>query len=405
MMTYLPDNVRLKSRFRVAFVSRNPSQWQGPLFARIATASSIRPYVYYLSAVGLGMEREAEMGAVPDWGSLPVLQGYDHAFVEDSLRGGLRLVGQLITHKYDAIVLEGYRQWPLLLSLLYAIFTRTPRFLRIDSILMYEQDKPHWRRKQRIFPILRRGFTAFLPLSSLAVQYLQHLGVPSDRIFMAPYTVDNLWYARLAEEWRPRREAARAELGLPLAIPVVVAVLRFVERERPLDLLKAIKILQQQSVTVGAILVGDGPQRAELVDYIRTHDLQNVILPGFRPLSELPKYYAVADIFVHPAVEECWGLSVNEAMACGLPVIASDRVGAAHDLIEDGQTGLTYHAGDTDQLAGCIERLCKNEAERQRMGSRSQDFIFDRWSYERSISALQSTLARFAERQRTADSS
>jgi glycosyltransferase involved in cell wall biosynthesis len=404
MTACLPDNVRPKSRYRVAFISQNPSQWQGPLFARLAATPAIQPQVYYLSAVGLGVEREAEMGAAPDWGSLPVLEGYDHVFVEDSLRGGLKLIGQLITHRYDAIVLEGYRQLPLSLSLLYTILARTPRFLRIDSILMYEQDKPNWKRKQRLFPILRRGFTAFLPLSSLAVQYLQHLGVPSDRIFMVPYTVDNLWYARLAEEWRPRREVVRAELGLPQAMPVVVAVLRFVERERPLDLLKAISVLQEQSVPVGAILVGDGPQYAELVDYIRTHDLRNVVLPGFRPLPELPKYYAAADMFVHPAVEECWGLSVNEAMACGLPVIVSDRVGAAYDLIEDGRTGVTYRAGDIDQLAGCIGQLCKDEGQRQMMGSRSRDFIFTRWNYERSISALQSALARFADQRRTADS-
>ena len=298
-----------KVPYHVAFISRNPSQWEGPLFSRIDALPAIHLHVYFLSAVGIGVESEEEMGAIPDWRGLSVLDGYSHSFVEPSLRGCLKLIRELVSQQYDAVVVGGYRQLPLLLSILYAVLTRTPRFLRIDSILMYKQKKSSWKFKQRLFSLFQHLFTAFLPLSSLTVQYLQCLGVSSDRIFMAPYTVDNEWYASLAGEWRSRRQEVRAELGLPPDVPVVVAVLRFVERERPLDLLKAISKLQQRNVQVSTILVGDGPQHVEVVDFIRRHDLKRVILPGYRPLSDLPRFYATADMFVHPAVEECWGRS------------------------------------------------------------------------------------------------
>jgi len=396
---YLPDRTHPKSRYRVAFVSRNPSQWQGPLFARIAASETIQPHAYYLSAVGLGIEQEAEMGAVPNWDSLPVLAGYKYSFVERSFQGTLKLVRELATQHYDAVILEGYREQPFMFATLYAILSNTPRFLRIDSILLYEQEKPHWKFKRRLYPAILHGFTGFLALSSLTVQYLQALGIASERIFIAPYTIDNHWYARLADERRPQREALRAQLGLPTDLPVVVAVLRFVERERPLDLLKAINVLQRKGIRLGTILIGDGPQRAEIEEFIRSQNLQEVVLPGFLPLSDLPRFYAMSDLFVHPAVDECWGLSVNEAMACRLPVIASDRVGAGHDLIRPDQTGLTYRAGDVDVLARCIERLIVDGEECKDMGRQAQEFIFEYWNYEKSIAALHAALERFADRQ------
>jgi glycosyltransferase involved in cell wall biosynthesis len=373
--------------YRVAFISRNPSQWQGPLFARIAACPGIRPHVYYTSKVGLGVEREAEMGAVPDWGSLPVLEGYDYSFVECSLRGSLRLVRELAARRYDAVVVEGYRRLPMLLSITYATLTRTPLFLRIDSILMYEREKPNWKLKQRLLPTFFRSFTAFLPLSSLAVQYLEHLGVAHDRIFLAPYTVDNGWYARLCEEWRLRRQAVREEMGLPSDLPVALAVLRFVERERPLDLLRAVELLQQRNLCVGTILVGDGPQRAEIVDFIRSRNLQWVVLPGYQILSNLPKFYAVADMFVHPAINECWGLSVNEAMACGLPVIASDRVGASYDLVRAGENGYTFPPRDVDAFVACLEPLLADADLRERFGQRSREIISS-WNYDRAVNGI-----------------
>ena len=395
----MSNSAQPRRPYRVAFISRNPSQWEGPFYARIAALSAIQPHVYYLSPVGLGVEREAEMGAIPDWGSLPVLEGYDHSFVEPSWRGSLTLIRELASRQHDAIVVAGYRQLPLFLAIFYAVLSRKPRFLRVDSILMYEREKPTWKFKQGLFPWFQRLFTAFLPLSSLTVQYLQHLGVSCERIFMAPYTVDNEWYARLAQEWRPRRQEVRAELSLPPDVPVVVAVLRFVERERPLDLLRAIEVLQRRNVSIATILVGDGPQRAKLVDFIHRSNLKWVVLPGFRPLSDLPRFYAVSDMFVHPAVDECWGLSVNEAMACGLPVIASDRVGASYDLVKPDQTGVTYRAGDIDELAARIEQLAQDQEKRKQMGLQARDLIFETWGYEKSVSALQSALACFVRQQ------
>ena len=74
-------------------------------------------------------------------------------------------------------------------------------------------------------------------------------------------------------------------------------------------------------------LVGDGPQRPALEDYAREHSSERIVFGGYVPYLELPLVYAAADVFVHPARYEPWGVSVQEALACGLPVLASSLVG------------------------------------------------------------------------------
>src|SRR5207247_9691952 len=73
------------------------------------------------------------------------------------------------------------------------------------------------------------------------------------------------------------------------------------------------------------VLVGDGPQRAELEDCARASGIRDILWCGFKQIDELPTYYALSGCFILPSTSEPWGLVVNEAMACGLPVLVSSR--------------------------------------------------------------------------------
>ena len=97
--------------------------------------------------------------------------------------------------------------------------------------------------------------------------------------------------------------------------------------------------------------------------------LPTVYFPGFRQIDELPKFYAHAGCFVHPALEEPWGLVINEAMACGLPVLSGTNVGAAEELVEDGVNGWTFDATSVDAMCEAMSRLASLSAEElHRMG-------------------------------------
>jgi glycosyltransferase involved in cell wall biosynthesis len=122
-----------------------------------------------------------------------------------------------------------------------------------------------------------------------------------------------------------------------------------------------------------------------------------VFFPGFRQIGELPRFYAHAGAFVHASTTEQWGLVVNEAMACGLPVIVSNRVGCAQDLVQDGVNGYTFDPYDVEQLAQLMHRLTEAPKHRlSEMGDASRAIIAD-WGPERFAAGLKAAVDKALE--------
>ena len=105
----------------------------------------------------------------------------------------------------------------------------------------------------------------------------------------------------------------------------------------------------------------------------------------------MPQLYAMADVFVLPSGAEPWGLVVNEAMCFGLPVIASDRVGAAADLVKPGSNGFVYPAGDVPALAQLLEQVLEDGAS-ERLGQASLEKIGE-WGLEEDVAAMRRALS------------
>src|SRR5262249_13369982 len=114
---------------------------------------------------------------------------------------------------------------------------------------------------------------------------------------------------------------------------------------------------------------------------------------GFRNQREMPSYYSVCDVFVLPSAHESWGLVVNEVMNAGKPVIVSDQVGAAVDLIRDGKNGYIVPVGDSRTLREAIRHLTEEPALAQLMGEESRRVI-DRFSFAEDIVALLAALQK-----------
>jgi glycosyltransferase involved in cell wall biosynthesis len=108
-------------------------------------------------------------------------------------------------------------------------------------------------------------------------------------------------------------------------------------------------------------MVGDGALRPAVEEEIRTTGAP-IHLTGFLNQSAIPDAYGAADALVLASETETWGLVVNEAMACGLPAVVSDRVGCAADLVTDGETGFVYPCADVPALASRLARLASEPA-------------------------------------------
>jgi glycosyltransferase involved in cell wall biosynthesis len=101
-----------------------------------------------------------------------------------------------------------------------------------------------------------------------------------------------------------------------------------------------------------------------------------VVFAGFRQIGELRAFYAGAGAFVHPALEEPWGLVINEAMASGLPVLSSRNVGAAEELVQEGKTGFLFDPGDVNSIADSLFKMFSmSEAARRKMGLEAREIL------------------------------
>jgi len=135
---------------------------------------------------------------------------------------------------------------------------------------------------------------------------------------------------------------------------------------------------------VSIALVGDGPLRYSLKDHARARHLGNIHFLGFRNQNQIGDCYAMADVLVLPSGLEPWGLVANEAMCFGLPIIASDRVGAAADLVHHGKNGFVYPFGNISALRECIQCVLSDEPKRAAMGRCSTEII-DNWRPDQAV--------------------
>ena len=235
--------------------------------------------------------------------------------------------------------------------------------------------------------LLYRLCDACLYIGTRNKEFYGSLGVPECKLFFVPYTVDNAYFAKDAERARPKRDELRAELGIPRDSVALLFASKMTARKRPMDLLLAYERLVAQGLAVSLLYVGDGEQRPALEEHAARQGLHGVRFAGFRNQSELPALYASSDVFVLPSTDEPWGLIINEVMCAGLPVVTTEEVGAAADLLRDGENGYVYPAGDIDALAEHLAALVANAELRIHMGLRSKEII-QNWSYEECMTGL-----------------
>jgi glycosyltransferase involved in cell wall biosynthesis len=126
---------------------------------------------------------------------------------------------------------------------------------------------------------------------------------------------------------------------------------------------------------VGLVFAGDGASRMELTKQAASITPGAVFLPGFAQREDLAGLYALAEFLVLPTHSEPWGLVVNEAMACGLPIIVSDVAGCSADLVENGWNGYVVPCGDAEKLGAAIDSLVRQPELRQQMSLHSLERI------------------------------
>jgi glycosyltransferase involved in cell wall biosynthesis len=253
------------------------------------------------------------------------------------------------------IIVHGFATLTCLLAILWARCHRVPYLLRGDSNVLDEERPSHRPRgfRRRYLRWLVRHAAAVTSIGELNHSFWKFHGADDKRIFFVPCGVDTDYFREQAEPWRARRTEVRSENGWNHD-HLILYVGRLVRQKRVDILIEAMRKLDPSRQDIALLIVGDGIERGRLVEQAR--DLKNVYFLGFKDRHDLPQYYAMAEVFVLPSEIEPWGMVVVEALACGLPVIATRKVGAAWDLIHEGENGFIIPENDAAALAATIDR-------------------------------------------------
>ena len=269
----------------------------------------------------------------------------------------------------EAVVVAGYATGPMRAA------ARWARARGRASILMFVGTA--WDRRRRWWKewvkrkFILKYFDSGLVGGRSHRPYLATLGIPDEYIWEKGNVVDGKYFACKVAEARgctDRSGPSEASFLFVGRLSPEKNLLRLLEAYREYRLAR--------SGGWDLVMVGDGPQREDLQRRAQHMGLKGVRWLGYRQIDELPSCYAQSDALVLPSVSEPWGLVVNEAMACGLPVLVSDHCGCAVDLVEEGRNGYTFTPDDVGEMAERMLTLASlSESAREGMGSRSRQII------------------------------
>lgn len=274
----------------------------------------------------------------------------------------------------DIIIVGGYSTPTGMYSIIYMKIHHIPFILNSDGGLI-KQDS-FLKRKIKTYFIGAASY--WLSSGANCTKYLIHYGANVDRIYEYPFT--SIRENEIGSISAERKQALREKLGIKEG-KVVLFVGSFIYRKGLDILLAACKDIED----IAVVLVGGN----DISEFAPTEDINykcHIYLEGFKTSLEIKEYYQMADVLVLPTREDIWGLVVNEAMAAGLPVVATDKCNAALELVIDGKSGYIVRHEDVQELRDSLCRILENNNLRISMSKASLE-ISRKYTIEQMVSA------------------
>lgn len=386
---------------RIVFINSHPIQYFVPLYQQMTREEKeIDLTVFYLTDETIQGYRDRQFGTDVTW-DIPLLEGYRYKFFKNyswkpSLYNGFfglfnwGLISELRRMPTSIVISHGWAYSSNIIALLAARAFGHTVCLRGDNPLSHELFKRPVKRFLRnlflravVFPSIDK----FLPVGYQNHQLYRSFGIPESDLIFVPHAVDNSRFQQQALALSSERQHLTKSIGLS-GKRIILYVGKLIDKKRPLDLLMAYQQLRIHHADTALVFVGDGHLRSQLEAEITARAIPNVVITGFVNQSQIARYYAMADVFVMCSQQgETWGLSVNEAMNFGLPIIASDLTGCADDLIESGVNGYVFPTGNIDKLHQAISHCLAGQVN----GQASLDRLHA-YSYGAIIQGLKSIL-------------
>lgn len=379
---------------KVVFIITHPIQYYVPLLQGLSKNELLDIHVLYTWGEASITKFDPGFNKTIEW-DIPLLDGYNYKFLENIAKDpgshhfkGIdnpSIVDEIKRLNPDKIVVFGW-SYKSHLKVLRTFHGKVPIYFRGDSHLLNEG--------LGIKKVIRRIFLRWIyshvdiaiSVGTQNREYYKAMGLKDSQILFAPHAIDEDRFLNtsidnnLAQHWL-------ASIGIPENHTVFIYIGKFEYRKNLETLIKAKLQLKNELCTL--LLVGSGPDEDKLKELAIAD--KHIHFHGFVNQASIASMYKLADVFVLPSISETWGLGVNEAMNCGLSILASDKVGCAVDLISDN--GYIFKTGDEIDLADKMLTLLKNKQHLSDMKASSL-MIIKQWSIKELVSKFEQALIK-----------
>jgi glycosyltransferase involved in cell wall biosynthesis len=373
---------------RVAVVVSHPIQHFCPLYRSLTRDARVRLHVMFASRAGAVEFFDTDFSRRVRWQE-DLLAGFDHQFLPGASAeppGGRSVdnsgvAAALEAFAPDAVVIYGFWHRISLRALHWARRGGKAVLLITDGELRQRRSALNRCRKAILLPRLMRRIDAFLTVGDCNEAYYARYGADVNRFFRSPFPIDEERIQAALKRRSKLRSDVRTSLGMPEDALVALAMGKLIDRKGHHDLIRASGLLaRHDGRSVHLVLAGDGPLRRRLEDVAAREAPGLVHFAGFVPVGNVPDYLVAADMFVHPSSQDPHPLAITEAIAAGLPVIASDRIGSVGptDDARVGRNAIEFRYGDVTGLAAALQTLARDESLRRTMGVASLDVFRER---------------------------
>lgn len=385
---------------RFAAVLSHPTQHHSPVFRALARQPGIRVRAYYLCDHGIRESNDAGFGVRYTW-DVPLLDGYEHEFLRPGFSPHAfafrEIDSSLLNRRLDdyrphAVWIHGYGQHLSWRAVRWANRHQAAVLYFGDSELIHQRPFRTRVLKRIVLPRFFSRCDAFITVGDNNEAYYRHYGVPQRKLFRGNCPIEVGRFRSTAAAVSPdERKALRLQWKIPPSAFVVAFSGKLQQYKRPVDLVEALGLLKSVlEPTIHALVLGAGPLRNELVARARRLGIEDrVHLTGFVNQSAMPVFLRCADALAVPSERDAHPLAVAEALAVGLPVIVSDRVGCVGktDSARPGENALVYSCGDTEALAAAITRLAHDRKLYQQMAA-SASHVADEQDVSVTVAAI-----------------
>ena len=396
---------------RLAVIITHPIQYNAPIFKLLSEQNELKLKVFYTFSQRQQDFFDKDFGVNIQW-DIPLLDGYNYEFIANTAKNpslsnykGIKcptLISKIEEWKATHILVFGWNYKAHFTAMKY-FKGKIPVLFRGDSTLLdYDiqsikslvssiKTKPtftpltsyvKFKLRKTFLTYIYRYIDTALYVGTNNKAYFNAHRLKDDQLIFAPHAIDNQrFFDSEKKQYEANAKKWRKELGIKETDKVILFAGKLEDKKNPSLLVSAFDNVSKNKPGLKLIIAGNGPLKEQLKE--AAHNNNNILFLPFQNQTTMPLLYRMGDVFCLPSQGpgETWGLAINEALACGIPVIVSDKVGCAIDLVKK-ETGVIFRNNDKEMLSDLLLNFPELDC----------SFNADLWSFRTIVKQLTNTI-------------